>query len=61
MDRNIGRLLAHAVPIPDRGVAEFFTSGGEMKTICRVLSVAAAGHDPVVRSASAKFAKKGLR
>ena len=26
-----------AVPIPDLGLAEFFTSGGEMKTIWRVL------------------------
>ena len=35
------------VPIPDRGLAEFFTSGGEMKTIWRALVVAAAGHDPI--------------
>ena len=25
------------VPIPDLGLAAFFTSGGEMNTICRVL------------------------
>ena len=38
--------LPAAVPIPDRGFALSLTSGGEIKTICRVFSVAAAGHDP---------------
>ena len=39
-----GLTVAACVAIPERGLVGVFTAGGEIKTICRVLSVLLAEH-----------------